>query len=96
MENPSGALIKAVLMNGAQQVRGVDNTFIGITSSKLYDENQGYGRVSLADSLFLPGSTNVQLNVFDREVVMDGNKKTYTLNIVKSEECNYQNLSVTL
>ena len=47
VENPSGALIKAVLMNGAQYLAGVDNGGDGITEIKPYDNNQNFGRLSL-------------------------------------------------
>lgn len=47
MPSPSGALIKAVLMNGAQFLRGVDNGINGVTTVAPYDNNQGFGRLSL-------------------------------------------------
>lgn len=47
VENPSGALVKAVLMNGAQFMRGVDNGVDGVTEIKPYDFNQGFGRLAL-------------------------------------------------
>jgi len=66
---PTAALIKAVLMNGAQPLLGVDNGgFRGTESSSMYDNIQNMGRISLADSLYLPGFTNVKTIVFDREV----------------------------
>ena len=48
VENPSGALIKAVLMNGAQWLNGVDNGANGgVTDIQSYDNNQGFGRMAL-------------------------------------------------
>jgi len=94
--NPSGALVKAVLMNGAQNLRGVDNGVHGVTDSKLYDNNQGFGRLSLQDSLYLAGQTNVQLEVWDRERIEDQDINTYNVTIDKSNGCQAEDLSVTL
>ncbi len=35
------------LMNGAQFLKGVDNTPNGVTEIKPYDNNQNFGRLSL-------------------------------------------------
>ncbi len=96
--NPTGALIKAVLMNGAQPLSGVDNVVKGggITKIKLYDNNQGFGRLSLQDSVYLHGKTNVQLEVWDRERVTDGGTNKYDVTIDKSNGCQAEDLSVTL
>ena len=51
VDNPSGALIKAVLLNGAQFLQGVDNGGNGVTEIKPYDNNQGFGRMSLQGEL---------------------------------------------
>jgi hypothetical protein len=51
VDNPSGALIKAVLLNGAQFLQGVDNGADGVTEIKPYDNNQGFGRMSLQGEL---------------------------------------------
>ena len=94
--NPSGALIKAVLMNGAQNLRGVDNGRNGVTDIKLYDNNQGFGRLSLQDSVYLVGETNVQLQIWDRQSVVDRDTNTYEVTIDKSNGCQAEDLSVTL
>ena len=52
MPNPSGALIKAVLMNGAQFLQGVDNGGNGVTEISPYDNNQNFGRLSLQGDVF--------------------------------------------
>jgi subtilisin family serine protease len=94
--NPSGALVKAVLMNGAQTQRGVDNGVHGVTDIKLYDNNQGFGRLSLQDSVYLVGQTNVQLKIWDRESIIDQDTNTYDVTIDKSNGCQAEDLSVTL
>jgi len=96
--NPSGALIKAVLMNGAQPLLGIDNVAQGggITRTMPYDNNQGFGRLSLQDSVYLHGKTNVQLKVWDRESVADGGTNNYDVTIDKSNGCQAKDLSVTI
>ncbi len=94
--NPSGALIKAVLLNGAQRLKGVDNGAHGVTDSTPYDNAQGFGRLSLQDSVYLVGETNVQLKVWDRERVIDQDTNTYNVTIDKSNGCQAEGLSVTL
>ena len=78
--NPSGGLLKAVLLNGAQALLGVDNVIRGggVTPSAPYDNNQGFGRLSLQDSVYLAGKTNVQLKIWDRESVPVPNGGTNT------------------
>jgi hypothetical protein len=97
--NPSAALIKAVLMNGAQPLVGVDNVAKGggITRTKLYDIHQGFGRLSFQDSVYLHGKTNVQLKAWDRESVkVGGTPNKYDVTIDKSQGCQAEDLSVTL
>mmetsp|Transcript_31675 Transcript_31675/g.57322 ORF Transcript_31675/g.57322 Transcript_31675/m.57322 type:complete len:600 (-) Transcript_31675:437-2236(-) len=96
-DNPSGALIKAVLMNGAQFLKGVDNGSNGVTEIKPYDNNQNFGRLALQHSLYLPGKTDVQLNVLsDRKTVQDQRSQKAVIKIDKSDGCAYEKLSVTL
>jgi len=94
--NPSGALIKAVLMNGAQYLKGVDNGGDGVTNIQPYDNNQNFGRLALQHSVYLKGKTNVQLSVWDRRVVQDQRSDSYTIKIDKTDGCKYDKLSVTL
>ncbi|KAL7513731.1 hypothetical protein ACHAXN_010998 [Cyclotella atomus] len=96
IDNPSSALVKGILMNGAQYVDGVDNLFLGITPVQPYDETQNFGRISLKDSLYVAGKTDVQLRVFDREVIGDQESITYSFTIDRSQGCTNPNVSVTL
>ena len=48
------------------------------------------------DSVYLPGKTEVQLEIFDRQFVKDGRYQEHTVKIDKSAGCTYPNLSVTL
>ena len=58
--DPSGALIKAVLMNGAQGLSGVDNVISGVTEIDEYDNNQGFGRMALQRKCSIFVQNNVQ------------------------------------
>jgi hypothetical protein len=62
----------------------------------MYDFNQGFGHLSLQNSIYLPGKTNVQLEAWDRESVIDGSSQTYEVQIDTSNGCTHQDLSVTL
>lgn len=94
--NPTGTLIKAVLMNGAQWLRGVDNGGAGVTDIKQYDNNQNFGRLSLQHAVYLPGKTEVEISVFDRMVVEDQASRQEVITIDKSNGCAYDRLAVTL
>ena len=96
IENPSAALIKGVIMNGAQYVDGVQNKIIGITPVTPYDETQNFGRISLKDSLYIAGKTNTRLSIFDREAIGDEETKTYRFVIDRSNGCTNPNFSITL
>lgn len=93
--NPSGALVKAVLMNGAQFLRGVDNGG-RVTSIEPYDNNQNFGRLALQHSVYIPGKTDVQLQAWDRQVVYDQKEQPYEVTIDKLNGCQNDKLSVTL
>jgi hypothetical protein len=68
----------------------------GVTPVKPYDNNQGFGHVSLQNSVYLPGKTNVNIQVYDRESVTDGATNTYTVDIDTTNGCTKEDLSVTL
>eukprot|EP00547_Thalassionema_nitzschioides_P008196 CAMPEP_0194229580 /NCGR_PEP_ID=MMETSP0156-20130528/43965_1 /TAXON_ID=33649 /ORGANISM="Thalassionema nitzschioides, Strain L26-B" /LENGTH=559 /DNA_ID=CAMNT_0038962135 /DNA_START=1 /DNA_END=1679 /DNA_ORIENTATION=- len=100
-KNPSGALVKAVLMNGAQYLEGVGDGN-GPQTLNPYDVHQNYGRISLADSLYLPGYSRVQVSVvWDRVPIgitindNDDTRKT-EITIDESNGCTADTLSVTL
>ena len=72
--NISAALIKAVIMNGAQSLKGIGGggTNSGDTNSggvSYYDVHQGYGRVNLLQSVPLMGYNDFYMNVTDRAVI---------------------------
>ncbi|GAB4817256.1 hypothetical protein N2152v2_004302 [Parachlorella kessleri] len=61
---PSGALIKAVLISGASALQGVEaDTGAPIAAPPSY--KQGFGRVNLGQSVYLPTSGSTRLQVVD-------------------------------
>lgn len=94
--DPSGMLVKAVILNGGQYMRGVDNGNGRVLPVSPYDNNQNFGRISLIDSLYLYGKSNVQTRVFDRETIDQKEKKTMSFTVDKSNGCNASELTATL
>jgi hypothetical protein len=77
-------------------MKGVDNGPRGVTHVEPYDFNQGFGHVSLQHSLYLAGKTDVQLQAWDRETVVDGGSQSYEVEVDKTNGCTHDDLSVTL
>ena len=102
---PSNALLKAVLLNGGQQLHGVDNAGYAGTNhsnpmwifpSVPYDVIQGFGRVSLQDTLYVKDGSNIQAIVHDRQGIREGETKCITVSIDHSGWCKSKTLSVTI
>ena len=94
---PSAAVVKAVIINGAQvNMNGVDN--IGrVTGVAPYDNTMGFGRVDLLTSLYLDGWSYVQVKVWDESLQIGiQEEKAYVIKIDKSGGCAFPDLSVTL
>lgn len=94
--NPSSALIKAILLNGAQYMKGVDNNHGKVTDVDPYDNTQNFGRVSLIDSIFLKDKTNIKLKIWDREIIVDGQDHKYEITIDMSGGCTNPTFTATL
>ena len=93
--NPRSSLVKAVLINGAQALKGVEddtgNTFI----STPYDKNQGFGRVNLLTSVPLHDRNNLKAIFVNSRDISTREVHTYTITIDKSNDC-WDPLSVSL
>ena len=96
--SPSGALIKAVILNGASAdvMTGVDNGSIGVTPVSAYDNNIGFGRVDLSSSLYIEGKTSVLALVWDRQEIADGEVREFSVTVEKANNCASEVLSATL
>jgi len=88
---PSASLIKAVLINSGRVLEQVNRG----DPSEEFDGKQGFGRISLLDSLPLDKENDISLYVRDREVL----NKTSRLQFKRSfliSNCGETNVSVTL
>ena len=97
--NPSGSLLKAILMNSAQPLSGgvqvvPDGAVLDETLSE-YDNKQGYGRLNLMNTLPLAGENKVQLMVVNDKGIRNGAKHDHIVNIDSSNGCD-SDLRVTL
>jgi len=89
----SAALIKAVLINGGQAMKGVQNEEV-ITATSPYDNHQNFGRLSLIDSLPLNGRNNLKLFIEDRKNI--SNRRTHQYEFTAIDGCDVSDFSVTL
>lgn len=76
----SGMLLKAILINGAVEISYIDNAFRS-TPTQYYDNNQGFGRVSLVDSLPLDGANTFGASFIDKATIQDGQTLAIDFNI---------------
>ena len=93
--NPSAALIKAILLNGGQDMRGVDNGNGKVTELESYDNTQNFGRISLMDSLYIRHKSNVHLKIWDRMTLEGNNADSFNIVSVHLNEdfkCYHLNL----
>lgn len=88
---PSGPLIKAVLINGANALTSNHD----MHPINPYDNNQGFGRVSLIDSLPLKNINKIKAKVVNRKEIASNSVDTYRVSIDKSDDCDLP-LSVSL
>ncbi len=75
--DPSGALVKAVLMNSGEPLKKVQVSRPWMTNSMLedvteYDDNQGMGLVVLDRTLPIPGHNKINAVVRNNKVINDG------------------------
>jgi len=81
----TAALLKAVLLNGAQKISSFNN----------YDNNQGYGRVSLYHSIPLKKGGNSKIKFMKKEESIE-NKKSKVYDITMSNPAGCADLRMTL
>lgn len=93
--NPSSSLVKAVLINGGQPLVGRRHDDLRTSASKEYDIHQGFGGISLIDSLPLARKNNLKAQIVDRQSIHNGKTDTYKISIDTSTGCKAP-LSATL
>jgi subtilisin family serine protease len=96
--NPSGSLLKAILLNGAESLTGgvqvVPDGSVTESVSE-YDNNQGYGRLNLLNSLPLNGENDLQMIVVNDKGIRNEATQEYVVDIDMSNGCS-ADLRVTL
>lgn len=93
--NASGALIKAVILNGAQSMNGVQDKSGATRPVSDYDQYIGYGRLDLLTSLPLNGKNTFRAIALDRKKISRNEEEIITFHIDKTE-CDSDYLSATL
>ncbi|CAB9525867.1 protease/ABC transporter B family protein tagA (Partial), partial [Seminavis robusta] len=93
--HPRASLLKAVLINGAQELLGVEDAPNLISETHAYDAHQGFGRVELIKSLPIAGKNNFNAKVVNAQSIGNHGKDEYVLQIDKTDSCN-EPLSITL
>jgi hypothetical protein len=96
--NPSAALVRATIYNGAQAMTAAQTSWYGGGSTQpvsFYDDNIGFGRVNLITSLPLDGVTDFTYDAYDRVSISNGEAHEYTYDINTSCD-NTDEISATL
>jgi len=90
--SPSAALVKAILINGAQQLLGIGNVDGNV---KDYDFNQGFGRISLHNEVPFRNN-NIALLVDNDKMIKNGEVHSNTIQTAISNKCNISTFTVSL
>merc|ERR1712176_29769 len=95
--DPPGVLLKAALLNGGQKLKAVDNYDYDVLPypSEPYDFIQGFGRVSLENTLYLKGWSNMKF-YYDSRHIYEDNEYQFTTTIAFDSTCKSNVLSITL
>jgi len=89
--SPSAALVKAILINGAQQLLGIGNVDGNV---KDYDFNQGFGRISLHNEVPFQNN-NIALLVDNDKMIKNGEVHSNTIQTAISNKCNTSTFTVS-
>jgi hypothetical protein len=81
---PIASLVKAVLLNGAQELVGIEDDAGRITNSRAYDRNQGFGRVNLLRSVPLASKNDIGAMFVNAQRIDNGGVDKYEVLIDKS------------
>ncbi len=91
---PSGALVKAVLMNGATDLRNVQDVPSGKIMEPInpYDNHQGMGLINLSTSLPLQNANSINAVAVNSRSIRDGETDIFVL---KTKQCSGSRNSIT-
>lgn len=92
---PSGSLVKAVLINGAESLLSVQKVPSGPVTESLseYDNNQGFGMINLVKSIPITKFNDLNAVVINNRSIRDGDTQMITIHI---KQCRSKKTSVTL
>ncbi|GMI09274.1 hypothetical protein TrRE_jg11040 [Triparma retinervis] len=94
---PSGALVKAVMINGAKPLLGIqnDDSAGSVTATQEYDFNQGFGRIQLNNVLPINGNNDMKVFAIDGVSLSQSQSEVYTFKI-DTASCSADELVMTL
>ena len=92
---PSGTLIKAVLVNGAEGMTAVNQRDGSTTPVALYDNNIGFGRINLQGSLPLEDVNDFRAFMKDQQPISQ-NQIDENVFYIDTDECSRNFISATL
>lgn len=90
--NPSAALVKAILINGAQSLLGIGTTSGNITD---IDYNQGFGRINLHNVVPF-GNNSISLIAGKDKVITNGEIHSLSIQIQLTSMCSLSEVTVSL
>jgi serine protease AprX len=91
-EKPSAALIKALLINGADGLKG---QYTPSEAGMAPNPNSGFGRVNVANSIVIPGQTK-NAGFGEGGPIRQGEEQSFTIQIPIDEESKPKTLKITL
>eukprot|EP00588_Corethron_pennatum_P017180 CAMPEP_0194306492 /NCGR_PEP_ID=MMETSP0171-20130528/3622_1 /TAXON_ID=218684 /ORGANISM="Corethron pennatum, Strain L29A3" /LENGTH=956 /DNA_ID=CAMNT_0039058281 /DNA_START=105 /DNA_END=2975 /DNA_ORIENTATION=+ len=91
---PSAALIKATLLNGAQDVKWNNIGGIINAETKAYDSQQGFGSVNLVKTL--PLKENFSFFLKDKVNILDDEQHVYKIRKFNKNNCDLKDFSATI
>ena len=96
--NPSAALIKAIVLNGGQNMAGAQSKWYGGGSIAVspYDNHVGFGRVNLLHSLPLDSKNDFRIKAYDRVEITNTQEHEYKFNIDATQCSSTNDVSITL
>ena len=91
--NPSGALVKAVLMNSGVLIKGSQSTDTQILPTDMYDFHQGFGRTTINNALKLEGENDISTYIVDRKALYPLQTESFDFTLTS---CSLKQFSVML
>merc|ERR1712226_658322 len=88
ISRPSAALMKAIVLNGGQSLQAVYQSNGSTTPVAEYDNNQGFGRINMLNSLPLVGKNDISMKLYHDEIITPGQLESVTVDVVQCDSTN--------